>query len=133
MIIESTNKKNIGTKENPVMKEVKITEVALHCFTLTINKEKKQFDYAYEDAQTIDFNDGKRHRVRGHRIAEDDVIFPELIEQLTNPTMADHSGITNAKQYGEKLGNFCPLCLKDTIMESKRKFPNVAAIQSLKE
>ncbi len=132
MIRENRQSQNIGTKENPIMDNVKVADVVLHSFTLTKNIKTKQYDYTSDNVNTVDLNDGKRHKVRSHRIAVNDVINSELVTQLTPLATGDHSNITNASDYS-RLGGFCPTCRSTAVRAAKQKFPNDVNIKALKD
>lgn len=105
-----------------IVKGIKITEVVLHCYTLTRNPKRPQWDYS-EDLNP-DPDDGKRHRIRSFVIAHDDNPFPntgKLKSLLAIPTV-NHSNIKNSGDYGSKLGGFCPGCLSKAKTECKKKF-----------
>lgn len=104
------------------MVNVKVTEVILHSFTCTPDLKTKSWKYS-EDVNP-NLNDGKRHKVRGLIIAQDNNPYPNITrlkEILTQP-IVNHSNIKNSKDYGTKLINFCPTCLAMTKSECKKKF-----------
>lgn len=103
----------------------KVTEVILHCFTLTKNKQQSNWKYA-EDANPNP-NDGKRHHIRSFVIAHDDNPYPnttKLKALLTTPT-TNHSNIKTSGDYGKKLDGFCPTCLASVKLECRTKFGGI--------
>lgn len=100
----------------------KETSVILHCYTLTRDNTKKAWNYSEDIKPNPD--DGKRHKIRSLVIAHNDLPFPTktALKNLLITENTDHSNIKNSKDYGEKLGGFCPKCLTMVKSECAKKF-----------
>ncbi len=90
-----------------------IIEVVLHCY-----------DKNYQEELNQNVNDGKRHKRRLFKISENNKPYPStvILQSMLKTAKIQNHTVTNSKDYGKKLGNFCPSCLQSVKDECNKLF-----------
>ena len=82
-----------------------------------------------EDVDAAVNDDTKRRIVRGTKIAEDNLPYPNVLGLVAIITANDGN---LPLSHGVNDGGYCKECRPKVVAECKKKFVNVAAIQALK-